>query len=134
MKQLFLISDLAKHVGITVDAIRFYEKKGLLHPIGKAENGYRYYNQNSLDRLIFIKNCRELDLSIDEITQLLAEIQEPSGDCHQVNNLIDHHLDELENKIKLLETFKLQLMRMRQSCNGAKSIDNCLILKELKNK
>lgn len=134
MQALFLISDLAKQVGTTVDAIRFYEKKGLLAPISKAENGYRYYNQNSLDRLIFIKNCRDVDLSIDEITQLLAEIQAPSNDCHQVNNLIDHHLEELDKKLQTLHNFKLQLMRIRKTCNGVQSIDNCLILKEFQNK
>ena len=65
----YLIRDLVKKTGLSADTVRFYEKKALIQPTLRAENNYRYYDDDTLKRLIFIKRCRALDLSLKEIEQ-----------------------------------------------------------------
>ena len=65
IKPHYLIKDLAKKAQLSPDAIRFYEKKNLIQPSFRAQNHYRYYNDQVLKRLIFIKRCRALNMSLN---------------------------------------------------------------------
>ena len=64
---MYLISDIAKKSGLSTDTIRFYEKKGFIQPNFRANNQYRYYSDDALKRLIFMKHCRALDMSLKTI-------------------------------------------------------------------
>lgn len=79
----YLISDLAKITHLSTDTIRFYEKKQLIHPSYRADNNYRYYDDEAIKRLIFIKRCRALDMSLQEITQLSALVKQPTEGCQK---------------------------------------------------
>lgn len=67
------INELERLTGITKQNIRFYEKKGLLHPARNSENNYREYTQEDLTRLKAIKLLRKLDLPIEDIRRLLQD-------------------------------------------------------------
>ena len=127
----YLISDLAKKTGLSTDSIRFYEKKGLIHPRLRAENQYRYYDDEGLKRLQFIKHCRALDLSLKEIMTLIELEHQPDQDCGVVNDMIDQHLLELNAKIQELHVFQQQLEQLRQRCLTKTTVDACQILKQL---
>lgn len=128
---MYLISQLAKNSQLSIDAIRFYEKKGLIQANLTAKNNYRYYSNSTLARLIFIKNCRQVDLSIIEITELLHQMDQPDACCDQVNQLIDQHILQLDEKIKQLLAFKTYLQDARAKCTSSNTIKECLILKKL---
>ena len=68
---VYLMKDLVHKTGLSADTIRFYEKKHLLEPSFRGDNNYRYYQDNALKRLIFIKRCRALDISLKEIEYLI---------------------------------------------------------------
>ncbi|MCH5333347.1 MAG: MerR family transcriptional regulator, partial [Agathobacter sp.] len=91
------IKHVEELVGITGKNIRFYEQQGLLAP-KRAENGYREYGQEDVDRLLRIKLLRKLGVSIESISDLLR------GDI-RLEDCLDRHLDELdrqkENLIKM---------------------------------
>ena len=127
----YLIKDLAKKAQLSPDTIRFYEKKNLIQPSFRAENHYRYYNDEVFKRLIFIKRCRALDMSLNEIQLLITLEQQPNRDCNAVNHLIDEHLKQVESKIFELQNFQVQLQLLRQSCITQTTIDHCQILKSL---
>lgn len=127
----YLISDIAKKTDLSTDTIRFYEKRGLIQPNFRASNQYRYYGEEALKRLIFIKRCRALGLSLKEIEYLIQLEQNPEQDCCEVNQMIDLHLIDISNKIKELQLFKQQLMALRESCNTPTTINHCQILKTL---
>ena len=132
MKKYYLIKDLATLSGLSTDTIRFYEKrKPLLHPSFRGDNNYRYYDENILKRIIFIKRCRSLDLSLNEIERLIELEQNPQQSCHEVNNMIDLHIQQTTDKIKELKNFKTQLQSLRSSCNQSNQIMDCEILKRL---
>mgnify|MGYP003564200148 FL=1 len=131
MKKYYLIKDLATLSGLSTDTIRFYEKRKLLHPSFRGDNNYRYYDENILKRIIFIKRCRSLDLSLNEIERLIELEQNPQQSCHEVNNMIDLHIQQTTDKIKELKYFKTQLQSLRSSCNQSNQIMDCEILKRL---
>ena len=100
-------------------------------PSFRGENNYRYYQDDALKRLIFIKRCRALDISLKEIEYLIELEQKPQQDCSAVNQLIDEHLKQVEQKIIELQKFQIQLQQLRQSCATQSTIDDCQILRHL---
>lgn len=127
----YLIGELSKKTGFSPDTIRFYEKKQLVNPSLRGDNNYRYYSEDALKRLLFIKRCRALDLSLKEIDTLIELEQQPQQTCHAVNNIIDIHLFQVDQKITELQKFQQELLQLRQSCNAQSTIDHCQILKRL---
>lgn len=87
------IQELESRCGVTKQNIRFYERKGLLHPDRNLANNYREYNMEDVERLQFIKMMRKLDVSIEDIREVL-EGRFPMED------LMQNHLEELENRKK----------------------------------
>lgn len=127
----YLIKDLAHKTHLSTDTIRFYEKKKLIQPSFRAENNYRYYNQETLKRLILIKRCRALDMTLKEIETLIKLEKQPKQDCYAVNHVIDEHLKHVEHRIAELQSFQIQLQQLRQSCSTQNTIEDCEILKNL---
>ena len=129
--QQYLIGDLAKKTQLSTDSIRFYEKKQLIKPSFRADNNYKYYDEDTLKRLIFIKRCRALDMTLHEVEVLLEQIQHPEQGCKIIDQLIEEHIQHIETKIKELTSFKSQLYELRQSCTSNTTIDHCQIVKNL---
>lgn len=125
------IGELAQHVGCTVETIRFYEKEGLLQkPLRNIENNYREYQALHLERLRFIRRCRSLGMTHDEIRTLLAA-RNQENDCLGINQLVDQHLQHVQLRIQELLTLEKELQELRQQCQGDSSVQACGILREL---
>ncbi|QXW27567.1 Cd(II)/Pb(II)-responsive transcriptional regulator [Acinetobacter johnsonii] len=127
----YLIKDLVQKTGLSADTIRFYEKKQLIRPSFRGANNYRYYNDDALRKLVFIQRCRALDMTLKEIQRLIELEQNPKQDCYAVNDLIDEHLQHVQNRIAELHKFETQLQQLRQSCTSQSTVDDCQILKQL---
>lgn len=127
----YLIHELAKQTQLSVDSIRFYEKKNLIKPSFRAVNNYRYYDQEALKRLVFIKRCRALDMSLDEISQLMELIRHPEQGCQVVDQLVEQHILKVNEKISELQKFQSELQQLRQLCQNDTTIDHCQIIKHL---
>ncbi len=76
-------------------------------------------------------DTRALDISLKEIEYLIELEQKPQQDCSAVNQLIDEHLKQVEQKIIELQKFQIQLQQFRQSCATQSTIDDCQILRHL---
>ncbi|HGM6563409.1 TPA: MerR family transcriptional regulator [Pseudomonas aeruginosa] len=80
------IGELARKAGCPVETIRYYEKKGLLQaPLRDIENNYRCYNNTHLEKLLFIRRCRSLDMTHEEIRALLLAINNRGKDCGPID-------------------------------------------------
>ena len=126
------IGELAKRSGCSIQTIRYYEREGLLRSAERSEGNFRVYDQQAEDRLMFIKRCRNLDLSLDEVKQLLALSQEPEAACGEVNQIIDQHIHKVEERILELQDLHVQLMRLRGHCSEHLTVNQCGIIKTLK--
>lgn len=130
----YLIHDLAKKTQLSTDTIRFYEKKQFIQPSFRAQNHYRYYDDETLKRLVFIKHCRSLDISLADIQTLLLLSTHPEENCHSIDIFIEQHIAKINQKISELQTLEKQLQILRSSCSPHQRIEDCQILKNLEEK
>jgi Cd(II)/Pb(II)-responsive transcriptional regulator len=125
------IGELAKLTGCSVQSIRFYEKEKLLSALRRSEGNYRLYDRNNLEQLIFIKHCRNLDITLAEIKQLLDLKQSPETQCEDVNHLIDEHIKQINLRMTELKKLKGSLTDLRSKCRDNQIVKNCGILQDL---
>ncbi|MEO7853258.1 MAG: Cd(II)/Pb(II)-responsive transcriptional regulator [Rubrivivax sp.] len=127
------IGELSSASGTTIESIRFYEREGLLAEPGRTDGNYRVYAHEHLQRLVFIRRCRALDMALDEIRVLLRFKDAPSENCAQVNGLLDEHLGHVTSRVKELRVLERQLRELRAQCQSIESGADCGILKQLDN-
>ncbi|GLU35150.1 Cd(II)/Pb(II)-responsive transcriptional regulator [Trinickia caryophylli] len=125
------IGELAKAACCTTETIRFYEKSGLMQGAHRTEANYRQYTEEHLERLRFIRNCRALDMTHDEIRALLGLMDDPAGRCGSIDALLDEHIGHVEARLAELARLKSQLVKLREQCTGARSVDACGIVQGL---
>ncbi len=125
------IGELAKRTACSVLTIRFYEKEGLIRKPKRTEKNYRLYTVEDVERIQFILNCRSLNMSLNEIRQLLAYKDHPQQNCSNVNALIDSHIGMIEENIRRQNQLIEQLSHLRSTCDGLCTIDQCGVLKNL---
>lgn len=125
------IGDLAAASSTAIDTIRYYEREGLLPAPARTQGGFRVYEVPHLERLQFIRYCRGLDMSLDEVRVLLRVKDAPGGDCGDVNALLDSHIGHVSRRIKELRALEKQLRELRQRCGAAQGADQCGILNGL---
>ncbi len=125
------IGELAKLTHCPIQTIRFYEKEGLLMPPTRGHNNYRAYNDAHMERLIFIRHCRSLDMALEEIRILLKFRDLPQENCTDVNALLDKHITHVATRIAELVLLEKQLKKLRRSCRQAQKAKDCGILQEL---
>ncbi|WP_454688201.1 Cd(II)/Pb(II)-responsive transcriptional regulator [Achromobacter aloeverae] len=125
------ISELAQAAKTTPETIRFYEKTGLLPPAARTEGNYRHYDLTHMGRLRFIRNCRALDMTHDEIRALLAMMDDPPEGCGAVNDLLHEHLGHVDARIAELLHLRDQLHALWKQCQTERTLDDCGILRGL---
>ncbi|WP_375737582.1 Cd(II)/Pb(II)-responsive transcriptional regulator [Pseudomonas boanensis] len=125
------IGELANRTGCPVETIRYYEREGLLPAPKRSTGNYRQYDASHEERLSFIRHCRSLDMTQDEIRTLLALRDRPDADCGAANQLIEEHLHHVEVRIAELQSLRSQLKDLRNQCSGAGASEACGILREL---
>lgn len=125
------ISELASMALCGVETIRYYEKAGLLPEPHRTVSNYRQYSAAHLDRLRFIRNCRALDMTQDEIRSLLKIVDQTGKDCVGINLIIDQHIEHVDSRVNELLNLKQQLLNLRMRCKENKAAASCEILKGL---
>lgn len=125
------IGELSRLTDCPVETIRYYEREGLLPEPSRSEGNYRQYTQVHVERLAFIRHCRSLDMTQQEIRALLALRDSPEADCTAANHLIDEHIHHVEVRIAELRALQEQLRDLRAHCQISGSSEACGILREL---
>lgn len=127
------IGELAYRTAIPVETIRYYEKEGLLPEPARSDGNYRLYGSEHLKQLQFIRHCRNLDMSLDEVRVLLRLRHSPTEDCGDANALLDEHLGHVTRRIKELRGLERELKALRAQCASVSDSAHCGILTELTN-
>ena len=125
------IGELAKLTDCQVETIRYYEREGLLPAPARSEGNYRLYGEMHAERLRFIRNCRALDMTLEEIRGLLGLRDSPQAPCDGVNHLIDAHIQHVQARIANLQALQAQLLDLRARCLDERAVDQCGILRQL---
>jgi Cd(II)/Pb(II)-responsive transcriptional regulator len=112
------IGELALAAQTQVETIRYYEREGLLPQAPRSEGNYRIYGPEHVERLAFVRHCRSLDMTLDEIRVLLRFKDEPQAECGEVNALLDEHIGHVATRIRELRQLEKQLKALREQCAG----------------
>ena len=125
------IGKLARHANCKIETIRYYEGAGLLPRPGRTAGNYRLYGRAHAERLRFIRHCRWLDMTLEEIRTLLKFRDAPEEDCGEVNALLDQHIGHVVNRVEELKELERQLKSLRKLCATVRSAKDCGILHKL---
>ncbi len=112
------IGEAAKASGVSAKMIRHYERVGLFPEAARTEAGYRQYADKDVGTLRFIRQSRDLGFSLEQIRALLGLWQDRRRPSRQVRALAQAHIEELDEKLKELQTMKATLEHLVQCCHG----------------
>lgn len=124
------IGQVAKKTGLTVDAIRFYEKSGLLPRPPRTASGYRLYRDREVADLEFIRKAQHLGFSLHEIRELFSIQRHPGDACAHVRDLIAAKLCAIHAKIADLQKLETDLSSALRQCRNAPR-DPCPVLEQI---
>lgn len=105
------IGEVSKQSGIGIEALRFYEKSGLLDRPSRTESGYRLYDAEVLKRLEFIKRAQVLGFSLDEIKRIISEKRAGQSPCAEVRAIVRQRLHELDERMKEMRRYRNELAK-----------------------
>ncbi|MCV0387575.1 MAG: helix-turn-helix domain-containing protein [Nitrobacter sp.] len=125
------IGRLAKAASTKVVTIHYYERIGLLPRPPRTSGNYRSYDHEHVSRLRFIRRCRDLGFTLDQIRDLLRLSAHKEQDCTNVDRLAAAHLAEIEGKIADLNRLAVELRRLNNCCVGGGRIADCRIIEAL---
>lgn len=125
------IGELASAASCDVQTVRYYERSGLLPRTVRTTSNYRTFGPSHIERLQFIRRCRSLDMTLDEIRALLRFVDAPQENCGEVNRVITEHLQHVEQRITELEVLRARLRTLRRQCRKVQSAAECGILNRL---
>jgi DNA-binding transcriptional MerR regulator len=123
------IGDAAAQSGVSAANIRYYEKEGLIAPQARADNSYRVYSEADVHRLRFIRLCRAMDMSLDEVRTLLALDLRSKPDCDAACVALDAHLGHVRERLRELRSLEKDLIALRDCCDGSDA--QCHIIEAL---
>ncbi len=109
------IGELSARTGVSSKTIRYYEDIGLLPEPQRADNGYRVYTDEDVERLHFIRRARALDFALDEIAEILAFRERNEPPCSHVMDLICRQIDDIESRIRDLERIRDELKALHEA-------------------
>ena len=125
------IGELARLAQCSVETVRYYEKSGLLPPAARSDSNYRHYGDAHVARLRFIRNCRVLEMTLEEIRALMHVRLDSERDCSEVNAILDAHIAHVTERIDSLRSLQRQLVALRGMCRHVRPRKSCAILREL---
>jgi DNA-binding transcriptional MerR regulator len=139
MPQNFQIGQVSKETGLTVDAIRFYEKQKLLQRPYRSAGGFRMFTEADVKDIYFIRQAQELGFSLKEIHELLILQRDQLEACSHVRDLIRVKLGAVREKIAQLRSLERQLVNSLKKCEHSLETarsrhtreDRCPVLAEI---
>jgi Cd(II)/Pb(II)-responsive transcriptional regulator len=119
------IGELARVTEVSIETIRFYERVDLLPPAQRTAGNYRVYDKAHAERLRLIRNCRALDMTLDEVRSLLAMRDDPKRGCLEANEMLDEQIEHVAGRIVELQGLERALRELRRQCSESHAGAEC---------
>src|ERR687894_1910493 len=108
-RRMLKIGEVSRRSGVGVEALRFYEKSGLLERPSRTFSGYRVYGEEVLERLEFIKRAQALGFSLDEIRRIVDDARRGESPCDEVREIVQRRMTELDERLRELHRYRKEL-------------------------
>lgn len=112
------IGRLAELAGVTAPTIRYYEDIGLLPAAARSRSGQRRYDGATVERLTFIRRCRDFGFSLDQVRQLADLTQTATSDCLGAKEIAATRLTEVRARLQDLAALERTLNQMIDDCDA----------------
>lgn len=116
MQQAIQIGQLAKETGLSIDTIRFYERKGLLKKSARSEGGFRLFSSRDVATLKLVRKAQQLGFSLEEIHALIILRDQDTQPCRHVQEMLEEKLTVIRQKIEELKTLEEELKAGLRKC------------------
>lgn len=126
----YAIGKMSRQTGVNIETIRYYERIGVLPRPDRTEGGNRQYNHDQLKRLFFVKRCRGLGFSLDEIRALLEMVDRRDFTCNDVHTMTIDHLASVRRKLQDLKKLERALTKMADECSRG-DVPECPVIDTL---
>jgi MerR family copper efflux transcriptional regulator len=127
----FTIGVLARRASVSVQAVRYYERIGLLPKPRRTPSGYRRYTDEDLARLRVIGGASSLGFSLAEIQELLALRADRGGSCSSIRARAEQKLSAIDQTIAELHRLRTAVAQLVDACDGDVAVERCAILTSL---
>ena len=124
------IGEAARHSGLKVPTIRYYEQIGLLRSPRRTQANRRHYANDDLRRLAFIRHARVLGFDLEAIRTLLALQDDPNQPCGTADAIARARLADVEHRIASLSALRDELQIMIEGCSHGR-VDRCRVIEVL---
>jgi len=125
------IGALARQADVATETLRYYERLGLIRPVGRSPGNYRLYGSEARNRLNFIRRAQSLGFSLQDIAELMSLHRKAGAKATEARRITQRRLLEVEDKIADLERMRLGLAELLDQCDGKGSASECPILAAL---
>lgn len=115
------IGEAARKAGATIKTLRYYERIGLLRPAPRNGGRFRVYDEDTVERVRFIRKARALGFSLEEIREIVRVYDQGEGSCGQVAHTVETKLRVIEDKVRELNALKQELLEIQQRLPRAPS-------------
>jgi len=122
------IGELARRSGLSVETLRYYERRGLIPPADRLPSGYRIYPPAILERLAFINRCKQLGFTLEAILELLELQRHPEEESAAIKQRVDTRIEEIGRKIDDLQRIQQVLRGLSGLCSGTGPTADCPII------
>jgi MerR family mercuric resistance operon transcriptional regulator len=127
--QTFTISKLAQAVGVNVETIRFYQRRGLLAEPAKPLGGIRHYGEAEVARVLFVKAAQRIGFTLDEIAQLLQ--LDDGAQCSEARAIAELKLADVRKRLQDLQRIEAALALLVDRCASRRGQVSCPLIEAL---
>lgn len=113
---MYPIGVAAKQSGVGIEAIRYYEREGVVPAAARGSNGRRVYDDATIARLRFVRRYRDLGFSLGQVRMLLSLSVSEANNCDDASKIGNLHLDEVRQKIADLQMLETALVELLANC------------------
>ena len=126
--ETFTISHLARHAGVNVETVRYYQRRGLM-PLPDGGAGVRRYTENDAEKLRFIKRAQSFGFSLDEVKSLIQFRQKPS--CQATRALAITKIAAIDEQMSHLQQLRDDLASIVDECASNTQEGDCPAIKRI---
>jgi MerR family transcriptional regulator, copper efflux regulator len=109
------IGEVSNSSGVSIDTVRFYERRGLIKRASRSGGGFRLFAPETVERILFIKQAQEFGFSLDEIREILTDSNE-IAECRRVRDFLRSKLAEVDERMKKMREFRRTLQQNLEAC------------------
>ena len=125
------IGEVAANARVSVETLRYYERRGLLPKPERSASGYRSYGADTIRRVHFVRHAQQLGFTLDEIVDLLGMWDDSATSCEQVAGRAAATLTRIDAKMEQLARMRAALAQYVDACRARETLADCPLLVSL---